>query len=667
MPLAQAADPMGITDLGGIRLVLDNDSQATAISADGSTVVGIARDDSYQSRAFVWRNDGTTMTDLSTLSGHTSTYSYARAVNADGTVIVGETSNGSTSRAFRWTSATGTMDELGTLQTGAQTSSSFAYGVSADGTIVVGEAINDDNQFHAFRWVEGAGMAQLFTAIDGNIIGTSAAYAVNKAGDVVVGQYYYNGNTGAFRWVANDGVQSLGALDQDTNTDWNSSASGVNAAGTVVVGSSSNGTDATAPLEAFRWTAETGMVGLGTLSGFTDSFGSATDSTGNVVVGTLYDSTATQAAQGFRWESGTGMQTVEQWLEASGVDTSVMTDHTETATGVSADGSIVVGQLSSGRAYLARGKSGVIDLAAFNTSLSRTAASAVLAENQNDLVFHGMHGNPMQTLLARGKSGFWAAGDFGRQERDARKSDIIIGEVGYGHRINDSIQVNVAAGHTYSSAKTDNGGRTRVNGNFILPEMIVSLPGSLYATVSGIYARGVARIDRGYINAGVQSSSKGSPDTTTFGARIRLDAHEMADIGGVMLTPYVGLSYLQTRIDGYTEKGGGFPVRWKKREEEATTARVGVDAAKSLGNTLKITGRIEGVHRFEDENAGASGQIVGLGDFKFDGQNLKQNWLRVGVGLEGRVGSGIASATINTTTEGEAAAHWLAVNYRWQF
>jgi hypothetical protein len=56
-----------------------------------------------------------------------------------------------------------------------------------------------------------------------------------------------------------------------------------------------------------------------------------------------------------------------------------------------------------------------------------------------------------------------------------------------------------------------------------------------------------------------------------------------------------------------------------------------------------------------------------LNGFNFAGQRLKQNWLRAGFGIEGKVGSGVASAMLNATTEGEAAAYWLAVNYRWAF
>lgn len=675
LPFAHAAGTAELIDLGVLGTTT---SYAYAISRDGSTIVGISNDSNGDRHAFVWDADNN-MSDLGVLSTTNGTTSEANGVNGDGTVIVGQTAvtvgSNDYTQAFRWT-PTGGMVSLGTLVSSGSTVTALASratAVNGDGTIVVGSSVNDDGQNHAFRWIEdsasthasGGDMTQLFTAVGTNIVNFSEATAINKAGDVIVGTYESSSVERAFRWTDADGAQNLGGLDEAVNTSWASWGTGVNDAGDVVVGMSTQTVNGNEHREAFRWTAAAGMVGLGVLDGYTHSGANAVNADGNVIVGTSSDNNV--GSKAFRWEAGSGIQSIEDWLTASGIDTSNLVETATSAFGVSGDGTIVVGSLDNGHAYLARGESGLIDVAGFYNSLTRTAASAVLAENQNDLVFHGMHGNPMQMLLKTGGSGFWLSGDLGRQERDARKSDMVIGEIGYGHRINDTVQFNISAGHTYSKADTDVGGKTRVNSNFILPEVIVSLPGSLYATVSGMYAKGSAKIDRGYINTGTATLSKGSPDTTTLGARIRLDWHEMANVGGVMLTPYIGFSYLQTTIDAYNETGGGFPVSWNKREEKATTARLGLDASKLVGETLKFTGRLEGVHRFEDKNVGASGQSVGLGEFNFAGQKLKQNWLRAGAGLEGKLGSGIASATLNATTEGEAAAYWLAVNYRWQF
>jgi len=159
------------------------------------------------------------------------------------------------------------------------------------------------------------------------------------------------------------------------------------------------------------------------------------------------------------------------------------------------------------------------------------------------------------------------------------------------------------------------------------------------------------------------------PDTTTMSARVRLDWVDAMTMGKTSLTPYTSLSYLEARVDGYTEQGQGFPVRWNQHTEHATTVHIGVDAVHPLSDTLTVLARVEAAHRFESQGAVMSGALLGTGGapLAFPGQDLKQNWLRVGLGLEQKTRHGIASLILNATTQGEMPAYWLAANYRWVF
>jgi probable HAF family extracellular repeat protein len=94
---------------------------------------------------------------LGTLGGDRS---EATAVSADGSVVVGAAYNAAGQwRAFRWTAAGG-MQDLGTLPGGG---GSEATGVSADGSVVVGSAYNAAGQWRAFRWTAAGGMQDLGT------------------------------------------------------------------------------------------------------------------------------------------------------------------------------------------------------------------------------------------------------------------------------------------------------------------------------------------------------------------------------------------------------------------------------------------------------------------------------------------------------------------------
>src|SRR5262249_59916801 len=67
-------------------------------------------------------------------------------------------------------------------------------------------------------------------------------------------------NGQAYRWTAASGMVGLGFLPGGHE----STASGVNADGTVVVGQAG---EASGQHQAYRWTAASGMVGLGFLPG----------------------------------------------------------------------------------------------------------------------------------------------------------------------------------------------------------------------------------------------------------------------------------------------------------------------------------------------------------------------------------------------------------------
>jgi outer membrane autotransporter protein len=150
------------------------------------------------------------------------------------------------------------------------------------------------------------------------------------------------------------------------------------------------------------------------------------------------------------------------------------------------------------------------------------------------------------------------------------------------------------------------------------------------------------------------------------GARLRVDWLDALALSKAKLTPYSSLTYMRTRTDGYREQGGAFPVIWNQRIDKATTARLGLDALYPLSEKTLLQGRVEAAHRFEKTGAATSGQIVGLNGFGFSGQNIKRDWLRFSAGVESKMGRGIASVMLNTTTQGEAPTYWMAASYRWE-
>ncbi len=165
-------------------------SVASAVSADGSVVVGrVLGEASGYARAFRW-TQATGMQDLGTLPG--GNWSEALGVSADGLVVVGMAYNASGQpRAFRWTQAGG-MQDLGTLG-GDQ---SEAFGVSADGSVVVGYARNASGYSRACRWtvtqsgIQIEDLNQTYASLlrDGSALWK--ATAISPDGRYIVGQGY---------------------------------------------------------------------------------------------------------------------------------------------------------------------------------------------------------------------------------------------------------------------------------------------------------------------------------------------------------------------------------------------------------------------------------------------------------------------------------------------
>ncbi|MCG8344495.1 MAG: autotransporter domain-containing protein, partial [Chlorobiales bacterium] len=138
----------GMVDLGTLKTDNSGDSEANALSADGSVAAGRAESDTEFQRAFRWTEAGG-MVDLGTLKTDNSGDSYAYALSADGSVAAGwAESDTELQRAFRWTEADGMVD-LGTLKTD-NSGDSYAYALSADGSVVAGESQTDNGELHAF-------------------------------------------------------------------------------------------------------------------------------------------------------------------------------------------------------------------------------------------------------------------------------------------------------------------------------------------------------------------------------------------------------------------------------------------------------------------------------------------------------------------------------------
>ena len=192
------------TDLGTLGSSNSLIGAASAVSDDGSTVVGAVDNDNSERRAIVWSGSNwATKTDLGTLKSDNSGWSYASAVSGDGSLVFGNAhnDNGNT-RATAWSGSNwSTKTDLGTLKAD-NTGESSALAASGDGSVVGGYAYNDNGDTRATVW-SGSGWqtkTDLGTLKTDNS-GSSAVYGISADGNFAVGEADNdNGDSRAAVW-----------------------------------------------------------------------------------------------------------------------------------------------------------------------------------------------------------------------------------------------------------------------------------------------------------------------------------------------------------------------------------------------------------------------------------------------------------------------------------
>lgn len=617
-----------ITELSGTAAL------AYAVSADGSTVVG-----EQGGNAYFWQNG--TLTALPA-GGFTNLAGYR--VSGDGSVVVGYGVTGGNLRALVWQNG-GAPTNLGVI---GGDPGSGAFGVSSDGSVVVGWSGVNGGITRAFRWTSGGGMVALPLIAGGNSAG---AADVSGVGTVVAGTGTIAGGLNrAFRWTLGDAnLTDLGTLAGNTE----SFGHAISTDGNVVVGESwAPGNIA----QAFRWQGGT-MTGLGTLGG-TTSQAYDVSADGAVVVG--QSRTAAAVDRGFRWTQAGGMQTVEDWLRSTGV--TVAADSTLDARGVNQDGSVVAGRLASGLAYIARAGSGLITVQDLQDGLGIGAAANGMALRSTRLLIHGVHSDPMLRRVPAGRNVFWTSGDWGLDDHGARNGDLGLAEIGAGHNWG-TWQLNAALGQTRAKQALALNSQAKTSGVFLLGEAMRPLGRDVWNTYSIYRHHGDFELRRGYWNAGLLDQSQARTPAITTGVRARLDWLQAYQAGRVSFSPYTDLLYAVSKLDGYTETGGGFPARFDARREYSTELHLGTNMSRPLSSGNKLVGSLAAVHRFDKDGTRSSGEVIGLTAFNFQDPKNKRDWLQARLGVEGPAADGKGSLGINITTQGETASVWLAASW----
>ncbi|WP_334158509.1 autotransporter domain-containing protein [Oryzomicrobium sp.] len=588
-------------------------SAAQAISLDGSTLVGWGIQ-SGNRIALLWTSAGVSI--LPSLAGAT-TDNKAEGISATGQYAVGFNSVSNQYEAVRWDIANNSVTALGQLAGGM---GSMAKAISADGAIVAGTAFDSLHHQRAFVWREATPVMTELPMLTG-AYNQSSAEAISSNGSTVVG-LVYGSSTRAVYWT----VDSTTATVHD----------------------------------------------LGTLPGKTDSWATNISANGQVIIGHSSNGGNDQTA--FRWTQANGMQSVAQWLGGFGVSLPSGW-HLLGASAINQDGKVIAGDGTDANgnfiAWLAREGSGLLpDVKAYNASVVESVGkSAHGAASSTSLTLGGAHHRSLRDSsgLAVTQDGAcaWATTDVAHHNKTDTTMNLV--EAGACKDIG-ATRLGLGVGQAWSRQGWSLGGNARYNGQYLIAEAASDLGRGIEVSLLGYYGRFATDMKRNYQNGAGIDTSKGTPDATSTALRLRADWKDAFALSATRFSPYAAYTWTDARVDGYTETGGGFPARFNATTQRSQDVRLGLAARTPLTTSTDLRVAAEAAHRIDESGSGASGQVIGLWSFNQPGQKISQNWTRLLVDLDHRIGkSSLINLSASAATSGGDASWGASLGYRMAF
>ena len=305
---------------------------ANDVSADGTTVVGVALSRSNVTRSFRW-SPAAGLEDLS------ATVPFPQAslsgANRNGSVLVGIGNQS----AFRWP-----IGEMATvLPRPSGYTSCTDPKVSADGATVAGSCYNPaSSSYVAVRWtLNGSQVPTEVLPVPANTLG-AVSKGISGDGALVVASVLVSsedkpaGEYKAARWSRT----GLELLDPGASGMTNLIPQGTSGDGRVVIGF---GSRAPSGASGFRWTPATGTEQLALPSASASTLALDVNDAGSVIVGVVRDAVPSEPGEALLWDIA-GVHFIRDLLLAAGVDSSALAGwKMGEARAVSANGKVIFG------------------------------------------------------------------------------------------------------------------------------------------------------------------------------------------------------------------------------------------------------------------------------------------------------------------------------------
>ena len=289
-----------------------------------------------------------------------------------------------------------------------------------------------------------------------------------------------------------------------------------------------------------------------------------------------------------------------------------------------------------------------------------------------NLVFNGAHHRTLlDTAIGDNRSCAWLTGDIAGLDRRGSGSTGLA-EFGLCHDlVPHALRIGLGFGTSYARQAQINGGRNKIDGQYVSGEIGYAVPGSgIVLSALGLYGRWGVDTVRGYGAVG-SSPSNGHTRVEYYAARARIDWRDAARVGKLRFSPSVAYTHASAGMDAYQETGGSAPASFTAQRQGTDEIRTTLTAAFALSPKTELRGNVDYVHRL-DSNSGtvAVANVLGVVNVanNFAGGRLRQDWARFGADIEHHLSAhSIVSLSSNYSTAGQDADYGASISFKLLF
>ena len=554
-------------------------STALGVSEDSNFVVGESASSDGKGQlastrqAFYYDRGNYLYQTIKSLSGK-YTFSAAMAISLDNRIIVGESIDASDrNRGFYYRIATEEIHAIpdlpGREQAPYEARARDIGGEGEQNTLIIGNSYHtyDDHNNRAFVYRLGDDSITALGTLKNDRSGSSFASAISSDASTVVGWAQSEpNNIHAFSYATASGeMTDLGTLQAGNRGI--SAALGVNGDGSVIVGSSTHAGNLTfddlpqdndpseVPGHAFYYDARTKtMTDLGTLPGDSVSWAAAVNGDGSVVAGVSQkDQQDTKSARAVVWR-----------IKREKVE----------------------GEENQGNGNTA------VNITLVDATSTREKAFTQMAEKDHDL--HALARGQLDglaTMHCALEDKTYCIGAFGTANRVGHGGHLfssgIHGALRFAPRWRAGLSLSYLANDNLPGGIKNRGRHTPGVGAYLRYAQNPDRSG-LSVTASAAWQKQKLAIRRPTVGL----TEPGRGDSEIKGTLLALDgAYGVKLAEGTLLSPTLGLRYLNTRRDGYQEtRDASFPATYGKSGEKSTALRVGVGLDHALSARWSLHG-----------------------------------------------------------------------------